>query len=89
LAAGVFIDSGRKTGAQYLPQAILLGAPCLIELLHGDLRVTNTGQIGACPGIAHVRVNTPEGKGQGNQGKEYLDNSLVVANGVKEHGGSR
>jgi hypothetical protein len=43
---------------------------------------------GACPGVADVRVNTPEGKGQGNQGKKYLDNSLVVANGVKEHGGS-
>jgi hypothetical protein len=85
----VFIDSGRKTGTQHSAAAILLGTPCLIELLHGDLRVPDTGQISACPGIADIRVDTPEGKGQGNQGKKNLDDSLVIANGVKEHGVAR
>jgi hypothetical protein len=63
-AAGVFIDSGRKLGTQGLPHAILLHPPSLIELLHGDLRVTDTGQIGARAGVADVRVDAPEGKGK-------------------------
>jgi hypothetical protein len=77
-----------KNSRPALAAAILLGTPSLIELLLGDLRVSNTCQISACPGIADIRVNTPEGEGQGNQGKKDLDNSLVVANGVKEHGNS-
>jgi hypothetical protein len=57
--------------------------------LHGDLRVTDTGQIGTGAGVADVRVDTPEGKRQGDQGKKNLDDSLVIANGVKEHGVAR
>ena len=50
----------------------------------GDLAATDAGHIDARACISDIRLDTPKGEWQGDQGQEYLDHSLVVAN-VIEH----
>jgi len=48
-----------------------------------DLAAADRGDTGSNVGVAHVGINTPEGKWERDQCKKNLGDLLVVANEIK------
>jgi hypothetical protein len=65
------------------PQALLLLAHGLLELLLADLGVADPGHRVPGSRIAHVGIDAEEGERQRDQRQKDLDDLLVVANCVK------
>jgi len=74
-----WIDFATELGTQ----AILLFAQGGLQFLLGDLAASDAGDIRSAIDVPHVGFNAPESEREGDQNKETLGDSLVVANEIE------
>ena len=74
---------GISLAAELGAHALLLFAQGRLHLLAGDLAAPHAGQFRIPVDVADVGFDAPESKRKGDQGKENLGDSLVVANDIE------
>lgn len=78
------VEQSRIPPTERRPKAVLLLAQRLLKFTQRNLAAADTGHgVAAATGIAHVRLHAPQGKWQGDQGKDALGKPLVVANDIE------